>query len=105
MTHKFGICLPKTVAEALEIDKVTDTDFRRKAVNKEMAKVKIAWKTNNGLMPQQARGVRASKLIGFQEIGCHIILFDISQDGLYKRKGSLCRWGGEVIRPRNRVRC
>jgi hypothetical protein len=46
MTHKFGICLPKTVAEALEIDKATDTDFWRKAVNNEMAKVKIAWKTN-----------------------------------------------------------
>jgi hypothetical protein len=36
-THKFGIRLPKTVTEAaLEIDKVTDMDFWRKAVNKEM---------------------------------------------------------------------
>jgi hypothetical protein len=30
-THKFGICLPKTVEEALEIDMVTNTDFWRKA--------------------------------------------------------------------------
>jgi hypothetical protein len=43
--------------EALEIYKATDTDFWRKAVNKEMAKVKIAWKTNDGLIPQQARGL------------------------------------------------
>jgi hypothetical protein len=43
------------IKEALEIDKATDTDFWRKAVNKEMAKVKIAWKTNDGLVPQQAR--------------------------------------------------
>jgi hypothetical protein len=31
----------------LEIDKATDTDcFWRKAVNKEMAKVKIAWEAD-----------------------------------------------------------
>jgi hypothetical protein len=54
-----------------------------------MAKVKIAWKTNDGLTPQQARGDKASELIGFQEIGCHII-FDI-KIGLHK-KGLLCRW-------------
>jgi hypothetical protein len=80
MTHKFGIRLPKTVAEALEIDKATDTDFWRKAVNKEMAKVKIAWKTNNGLAPQQAREDKASELIGFQEIGCHIIFSILKMD-------------------------
>jgi UPF0288 family protein (methanogenesis marker protein 3) len=46
-THKFGIRLPKTVEEALEIDRVTNTDFWRKAVNKEMAKVKIVWATHD----------------------------------------------------------
>jgi hypothetical protein len=46
--------LPKTVKEALEINKVTNTDLWRKAVNKEMAKVKIAWKTHEGLTLQQA---------------------------------------------------
>jgi hypothetical protein len=45
--HKFGICLPKTVKEALEIDRVTNTDFWRKAVSKEMTKVKIAWATHD----------------------------------------------------------
>jgi hypothetical protein len=55
MTHKFWICLPKTVKEALEIDKAMDTDIWRKAVKKEMAKVvKIAWKTNDDLTPRQA---------------------------------------------------
>jgi hypothetical protein len=38
---QFGIRLPKTVAEALEIDKTTDTDFWKKAINKELAKVTI----------------------------------------------------------------
>jgi hypothetical protein len=46
-----------TVAEALEIDKATDTGFWRKAVNKkEMAKVK----TNKGLSNTAASSRRQS---------------------------------------------
>jgi hypothetical protein len=96
MTHKFGIRLPKTVTEALEIDKATDTDFWRKAVNKEMAKVKITWKTNHELTPQQARGDRASELIGFQEIGCHII-FDVKMD--FTRKARFVAGGHTTAAP------
>jgi hypothetical protein len=59
-THKFGIRLPKTVEEALEIDRVTNTDFWRKAVNKEMAKVKIAWATHDGHTPQQVLSLYTS---------------------------------------------
>ena len=33
-THKFDIRLPKTTKEALQIDKLTGTDFWRKAINK-----------------------------------------------------------------------
>jgi hypothetical protein len=53
MTHKFGIRLPKTVEEALEIDRTTNTDFWRKAINKEMAKVKISRATHDGHTPQR----------------------------------------------------
>jgi hypothetical protein len=53
-THKFGILLPITVKEALEINRARNTDFWRKAVNKEIAKDKIAWKTHNSFMPQQS---------------------------------------------------
>jgi hypothetical protein len=46
---QFGIRLPKTVAEALEIDKTTDMNFWKKDVNKEeLANVKVAWKTSEG---------------------------------------------------------
>jgi hypothetical protein len=72
-THKFGIYFPKTVEEALEINKATNTDLWRKAVNKEMAKIKIAWKAHEGLTLQQAREGKVPDLIGFQEIGCHIV--------------------------------
>jgi hypothetical protein len=96
-THKFGIRLPKTVEEALDIDKATDTDFWRKAVNKEMAnKVKIAWKTNDGLTPQQARQGKVPDLIGFQEIGCHII-FDVKMD--FTRKARFVARGHTTTAP------
>ena len=42
-THKFGIQMPKTVQEALEIDRETGTDFWRKATEKEMKNVDVAF--------------------------------------------------------------
>jgi hypothetical protein len=67
-TDKFGICLPKMVEEALEINKAMNTDLWRKAVNKEMAKVKIAWKAHNGYTPQQAQEGKVPDLVGFQGV-------------------------------------
>ena len=52
-THKFGICLPKSVEEALEIDRVTNTDLWCKAINKEMLKVKVAGTVHEGHTPQE----------------------------------------------------
>jgi hypothetical protein len=43
-THKFGIRVPKSVEEALQIDEETNTDLWRKALAKEMSKVRVAWK-------------------------------------------------------------
>ncbi len=37
--------MPKTVKEALAIDEETGNDFWRKALGKEMTKVKVAWKS------------------------------------------------------------
>jgi hypothetical protein len=68
------------VEEALEINKAMNMDLWRKAVNKEMAKVKIAWKTHDGYTtPQQTREGKVPDLVGFQEIGCHIV-FDVKMD-------------------------
>jgi hypothetical protein len=41
-THKFGIKVPKTVQEALAIDEETGTNFWRRAIEKEMRKVRVA---------------------------------------------------------------
>jgi hypothetical protein len=95
-THKFGIRLPKTVEEALEIDRTTNADFWRKAINKEMAKVKIARATHDGHTPQQVREGNVAEFIGFQEIGCHIV-FDIKMD--FTRKARFVAGGHTTTAP------
>jgi len=42
-THKFGIEIPKSVEHALRIDQETGTDYWRKAIEKEMKNVRIAF--------------------------------------------------------------
>jgi len=69
-THKFGIRIPKTLAEALDIDKDTGTDLWRKAIEKEMANVKTAFQVLN----------EDEKVpIGYLQIPCHMI-FDVKMD-------------------------
>jgi hypothetical protein len=53
-THKFGIRVPKSVEEALQIDQATGTDFWCKAIEKEMTKVKVAFEKEKRWMPEQA---------------------------------------------------
>ena len=98
-THKFGIKLPHSVAEALEIDRITGTDFWAKAINKEMSKVKVAWKVHEGHeghTPEEVRKGLADQLIGFQEIGCHIV-FDVKMD--FTRKARFCAGGHTTEAP------
>jgi hypothetical protein len=65
----------KTVDEAIAIDKATRTDFWRKALGKKkMLKVKVAWKSADGVTPEQARTGKEPSMIGFQEIQCHVII-------------------------------
>jgi hypothetical protein len=78
-THKFGCKLPHSMAEALEIDRLAGTDLWTRAIKKEMAKVKVAWEACDDLTPEEVRAGKERDMIGFQEIGCHII-FDIKMD-------------------------
>lgn len=94
-THKFGIRLPKTVEEALDIDRKTGTDYWYKAINKEMSKVKVAWEAKEGVTPQQVRDGE-SDLVGYQEIGCHLV-FDVKMD--YTRKARYCAGGHTTEAP------
>ncbi len=66
-THKFGIELPKTIKETLELDKKNGNTFWADAIAKEMKEVHVAFKI---LLDGQ------SATIGYQKIPCHMI-FDI----------------------------
>ena len=75
-THNFGIRLPKTTKEEMQIDNIAGIDLWCMAINKEMTKVKIAWKVDDGHTPSEARAVKATAFVGFQKIVCHLI-FDM----------------------------
>jgi hypothetical protein len=69
-THKFDIELPKTVKEALELDKKNGNTFWADAIAKEMKDISVAFKI---LLDGQ------SAPIGYQKIPCHMI-FDIKME-------------------------
>ena len=65
-THKFGVQLPHSVAEALRIDNETGTDYWAKALAKEKNRVCIAWEARDDLDVNKCRA--GDQLIGFTEI-------------------------------------
>lgn len=74
-THKFGIELPKTVKQALEIDRRTGTTYWRDALQREITNVKVAFDVlddSDELPP------------GYQQIDCHMI-FDIKLGSLARK--------------------
>jgi hypothetical protein len=76
-THNFGYKIPHSVEGALAIDQRTNTDLWRKAIEKEMKAVGIAFERwREGTLDEARSG---KKLVGFQEIKCHMI-FDIKMD-------------------------
>ena len=87
-THKYGIELPKTVAEALEIDRKTGTSFWADAIAKEMKNVRVAFE----ILPE---GERAPN--GFQHVRCHMV-FDIKMED-FKRKARLVAGGHTTEAP------
>ena len=80
-THKFGVRLPHSVEEAYKLDAQNGNDFWRRAIEKEMSRVRIAFeKWLDGTTRDDAR----KKLVGYQEIRCHMI-FDIKMTGLVRK--------------------
>ena len=77
-SHKFGVRLPHSVQEALQIDRETGTDFWWKAIQKETGKVEVALETDESVTPEQVRDDK-TLYVGFQEIKCHMI-FDVKMD-------------------------
>jgi hypothetical protein len=83
--HKFGIRIPKTVAEALQLDKENGNTYWADAITKEMSKAEVAYVPIEGVTPKEVRSNRVDQLPGFQEIKCHII-FDVKMDFMRKAR-------------------
>ena len=83
-THKFGIKIPKTAAEARQLDAENGNTFWWDAILKEMKNVRPAfeaWEKSKEDIP-----------IGFQEIKCHLI-FDVKMGENFRRKARFVAGG------------
>jgi len=79
--YKFGIKIPRTIEEALELDKINGNDLWFKAIMKEMTKVKIAF---------DIKGHGDKPPPGYQFVKLHMI-FDVKMD--FTRKARLVAGG------------
>ena len=87
-THKFGIELPKSVAEARRIDKKNGNSLWEDAIRKEMKAVQVAFKLLDD-------GERAPPT--YQQIRCHMI-FDVKMD-TFQRKARYVAQGNMTEAP------
>jgi hypothetical protein len=68
-THKYGIRIPKTVAESLQFDKENGKNYWEIAIQKEMTKELISYYPISGATPDQVtRSNQVDQLWGHQEI-------------------------------------
>jgi hypothetical protein len=86
-THKYGFRLPKTVAEALQLDQENGNTLWHDAIQKEMKNVKIAF---------HFLGDQEVVPIGYKQIPCHII-FDVKMD--FTRKARFVAGGHKTNPP------
>ena len=77
-THKFRLEVPHSVKRAYEINAETGTYLWRKAISKEMLKVKVAYEENEAIS-KEIRSGEASGFVRFHEITCHFI-FNVKMD-------------------------
>ena len=90
MTHKFGIKVPKTVEEALTVDKENGNGLWYKAIQKEMSAAKEAFK----ILDDDERPP-----IGSQYMKCHMV-FSIKMEG-FSRNACLVAGGHMVEAPKS----
>ena len=83
-THKYGIRIPKTVKEALQIDKENGNTLWWSALMKEMKNVRPAFKV--------FEGTKDDLPVGYQQIKCHVI-WDVKLGENFRRKARLVAGG------------
>ena len=67
-THKYGIWIPKSVNEALQIDKENGNSYWGDAIRKEMSKAQVSYQVVDGTTPEQVWSNQVDALQGYQEI-------------------------------------
>lgn len=90
-THKYGIKIPKNVEQAYKIDKENNNDYWRKAIEKEMKKIR-------DLETFRKYHQGPETLIGYQELTVHMI-FDVKLSENFRRKARLVADGHKTETP------
>jgi len=88
-THKFGIRVPRTIKEAIEIDDDNKNHEWWDALMIEMKNVRVAFEEHDG---------DTKDLIGYQEVKCHVI-FDIKLGENYRKKARFVAGGHTTDTP------
>jgi len=88
-THKYGLRIPKTWKEALQIDRENGDHLWEDAIKQEMKNSRIAFQAYDG---------EIKDLIGYEQITCHLI-FDIKLSECFRRKARFVADGHKVSTP------
>ena len=88
-THKYGIRIPKSIKEAMEIDKELGNTLWMDAIRLEMRNVRIAFEEFDG---------DPSTLVGYTQITGHLV-FDVKLGENFRRKARYCADGHKTGAP------
>jgi hypothetical protein len=88
-THKYGIRIPRTMAEAKSIDDANGDTQWVDAIKKEMTNNRIAFEEHEGSIED---------LVGFEEITGHLV-FDVKLSEGFRRKARFCADGHKTKAP------
>ena len=88
-THKYGIRIPKTIKEAMEIDRENGNTLWMDAVRLEMQNVRIAFEEYDG---------DPNSLVGYTQITGHLV-FDVKLGENFRRKARYCADGHKTGAP------
>lgn len=88
-THKYGIRIPKSVADAKRIDAANGNSFWMDAIRQEMSAIRVAVERFDG---------DPATLIGYQQITGHLV-FDVKLGENFRRKARFCADGHKTETP------
>ena len=88
-THKYGIRIPKTIKEAIEIDREQGNSLWMGAIKLEMQNVRIAFEEFDG---------DPNTLVGYTQITGHLV-FDVKLGENFRRKARYCADGHKTAAP------